>query len=386
MGHDISAGAPLKAHEHKRQNLLEHHLRLPQLVWRQARVLEFGPGSGENAAALARLGARMTLVEPLDYLIERLKKNFAECGVAKRIDSVHQGVLESFETERRFDAVFAEGFIHFLDDGPAAVRRLCSYLAPEGFLVVSVVHPAGTFIEFIKKCYLELACASLGRSSDAERYALARRLFEPAFARINHSRGFESWSKDCVLNPLYRPAHFLDLPEILAALENDVVVHSSWPNYRDSDDLIWHKNVRTAEDIRRATLDGYYARVPHFLHSIPQPDGRLPLFRPADGRAILAALSRCYAALDKAIWTRKPSTRAAFEAMSKLSKALKPFRQSREALRVVEPAADLFKSAAGARTEAQWIAAWARRPALSRLWGSPGHYFVFHKTSLHPAR
>lgn len=382
VGHDISREKHLRLHERKRRNLLEHHLKLPFQTWKGARVIEFGPGSGENAVVLARHGARMTFVEPLDYLIAELKGKFTALGVPDAIETVHHEVLEKFETSERYDFVFAEGFVHFLDDPVKGVRRLSSYLAPEGFLVISVVHPVGTFIEFIKKVYLEMMASALGRDSAEARFELARGLFEGPFKAINHSRGFESWAKDCVLNPLYRPRHFLDLPEVLAGLPANFSLYSSWPNYAVGDDLIWHKNIQSAADLRAATIRGYYARAPHFLHSIPQPGGALPLFAPTDGRRVVSALAACYAKLDAAIDRRASGPRSALIALAGLRSTLRPLPQSKQALAVVDAAIALFKAAGHASSEAAFKRVWDGRGLFRKVWGSPGHYFVLHNTGL----
>lgn len=383
VAHDISQEDRMRLHERKRQNLLEHHLKLPLFGWRGARVLEFGPGSGENAVALARLGANFTFVEPLDYLSDRLKATFAEFGVSDRIETVHRGVLENFRSERRFDVVFAEGFVHFLEDHTAAVRRLTSFADDEGFVVLSDIDPAGTFIEYMKKCYLEAACETLGLRSDEQRLEMARLLFAPEFARINHSRGFDSWAKDMVLNPLYRPRYFLSLPEILAALPQDVFLYSSWPNYLDLDDLIWHKNIRDAASMRRAASRGYYARAPHFLHSIPRPDGGLPLFDPKDGRRFFGALRGFYARLGEANDRRSGVAQAARTALTALRRSLGASTQACLPRRTIDDASALFASIRRTSTQAAVVRAWRSRGSLRRLWGTPGHYVVLHKTRLY---
>ena len=383
VGHDISRENRMRLHERKRQNLLEHHLKLPLFGWRGARVLEFGPGSGENAVALARLGARLTFVEPLDYLSDRLKATFAEFGVSDRVEAVHTGLLEDFRSSERFDVVFAEGFVHFCENHAAAVRRLLSFTNDEGFVVLSDIDPAGTFIEFIKKCYLAHTCAALGLRSDGQRLTMARRLFESEFARINHSRGFESWAKDMVLNPLYRPRYFLDLPTVLKAAPDGVALYSSWPNYLNADDLIWHKNIRNADSMRAAALRGYYARAPHFLHSVPHPEGGLKPFAPHDGRRIVTAIRACCERLDRAVERNAADPTRTLAALSSLRRALTPAREAKLARQVVDDAIALFSAARADAGETAFVRAWRSRTFLRRLWGTPGHYIVLHKTDLH---
>lgn len=383
VGHDISRSAKLRLHERKRQNLLEHHLRLPLLAWRGARVLEFGPGSGENAVLLARLGARFTFVEPLRYLSDRLRERFAEFRVSHRIEAVHTGLLEDFRSRERFDVVFAEGFVHFLEDREAAVRKLLSFTADEGFVVLSDLDGPGNFIEFMKRCWLEQASAALGLDGDERRLELARRFFAPEFERINHSRPFESWAKDMVLNPLYTPRAFLGLPDVLAALPKGAALYSSWPGYLDFDDLLWHKSLRDEASMRRMALEGYFARAPHFLHSTPRPRGGLELFSPGEGRRVVSALRACYARLDRLLRRRRAEPREAMDALSALRGSFPRGARSGESLAVIDDAVALFKAARAARGEDALARAWRSRGPLRRLWGTPGHYLVLHKTGLY---
>ena len=241
----------------------------------------------------------------------------------------------------------------------------------------------GNFIEFTKRCWLEQASAVLGLVSDGRRLELARRFFAPEFERINHSRAFESWAKDMVLNPLYRPRSFLGFPEILAAAPKGVSLYSSWPNYLHSDDLLWHKNVRDEAAWRQAALDGYYARAPHFLHSVPRPEGGLPLFEPGQGRRVAAALSACYRRLDRLIRSRRAEPREALAALGALRGSFPRGKQSGPALQVIDDALALFTAARSARGEAALVRAWRGCGPLRRLWGTPGHYVVLHKTGLY---
>ncbi len=382
VGHDIAAASKLRAHESKRRNLVEHHLKLPLMFWKDRRVIEFGPASGENAAVLARAGARMTFVEPLDYLISELKSKFSQLGLADRIESVHQDTVEHFKTSERYEAVYAEGFIQFLEDAPAGVRKLSTLVTPGGFLVTSMVEPAGTFIEFVKKSFLELAAAALHKEDGASRLELARSLFGDQFSAINHSRAFEKWAKDTILNPLYRPRYFLDLPSTLAALPGDFVLHASWPNYLDRDDLVWHKNLKSAAALRAETLRGYYARAPHFLHSIPHAAGELPLFAPDDGKRVMRALHTAYAKMERALVSKSAEASAHIKGLAALRRALAPLPQSRPALEVVDESLALFRDGAKARDEASFVKAWKSRKLLHTLWGSPGHHFAFQRTDL----
>lgn len=382
--HDISSPERMRAHESKRRNLLENRLKLPFLLWDGAKVLEFGPASGENAVVLARHGARLTFVEPLDYLIAELRENFSRYGVADRIEAVHADVVETFRSSRKYDVVFAEGFIQCLDEPYAAISKLSGFLADGGFLIVSAPNTCGTFIEFLKKVYLELIFNSLGIVDSEHRLKAARRLFAAQFARINHSRSFDSWAKDNLLSPLYRLKNFLELPEMLAALPADVHLYSSWPNYLYCDDMTWHKTVKGAAAARQDCLDGYNARVPHFLHGLPLPQGELELFNPREGEELAGAIRGCMAKLDRAIEEKAADAALVVGALKALRCRIKLSAKAVSGLQTVEAWLALFESAATADSQAKYERAW-NASAVLESWGIPGHYCVFQRTDLHGA-
>src|SRR5438309_10406560 len=83
-------------HFAKRRNLYERHLGLPLSLLRGARVLEFGPNSGENALVPALFGSRLTLVEPNDQVLPRLHQLFDKFGLGGQIDAVHCETMDGF--------------------------------------------------------------------------------------------------------------------------------------------------------------------------------------------------------------------------------------------------------------------------------------------------
>lgn len=384
VGHNISDRERFLAHERKRRNLLEHHLKLPLRLLDGKRVLEFGPASGENAVVLARHGARMTLVEPLDYLAAELKAKFAAFGVSDRIEALHLEVLERFSTDRRFDVVIAEGFIQFLDDAAAGTRKLASFLAPGGLLLISTTDTTGMFVEFLTKVYFELAAAKLGLVGADSRLELLRELLEEKFNGINHSRGFEAYAKDMPLNPLVRPRFFFSLPDAFSKLPLDVVLHTSWPNYLGTD-LVWHKNIKSASQIRDEALRGYFSLLPHFIDGTPLNSEDLPLLDSADGLKLYAALKAAYAKLERCYLRREVKPQPYLAALSEVRRRLRGRPQARRALSVVDEFIALFEDARRATDGRAFARALKKRRLLNRLWGVPGHYLVFQKTDLFKA-
>jgi SAM-dependent methyltransferase len=380
--HDLTRADTLRTHLRKRQNLLDHYLKMPAQLWRGARVLEFGPGSGENAAVLAHYGARLTLVEPLDYLIQKLKANFQKLGLAAQIEALYQEALEHFECSQTFEFVVAEGFIHFLEDKAAAVRKLCSLVAPEGFLFVSVVHPSGTFIEFFKKALLDRMIRQTGARAPDQRVTSARLLFYDDFSKTKHSRSFESWIGDTLLNPLYRMANFLDLAQVLDAAPADFQLYSAWPNCKSFDDLRWHKVILDVKQVRARTMDAYYARYPHFLHSIPASGSDYSPFSSERGRTLSRLIDLSLGALDRSLDSESGWDSDLAPSLRKLEKAARPLPEVGPLPQLLADCRDLVERTQHASGSAEFVNAYMASGLLKKNWGSPGHYYVLHRTSL----
>src|SRR5580658_596497 len=82
----VEDSAVWKSHFEKRRQLYERHLGLPLAYLDGASVLEFGPNSGENALLPALFGARLTLVEPNEQVLPRLRELFNLFGVQNQIE------------------------------------------------------------------------------------------------------------------------------------------------------------------------------------------------------------------------------------------------------------------------------------------------------------
>jgi malonyl-CoA O-methyltransferase len=102
-------------------------------------ILDVGCGTGRHAVRLANAGARVT---GLDFSNGMLEKARAKAG-SDRVRFVHQdasGVLP-FEA-RSFDRVISCLVVDHVSDLAAFFGELCRVCRDDGFIVVSVMHPA----------------------------------------------------------------------------------------------------------------------------------------------------------------------------------------------------------------------------------------------------
>ncbi|KUH39433.1 MULTISPECIES: methyltransferase [Streptomyces] len=99
-------------------------------------VLDTGGGSGNFAVPVARLGHRVTVVDPSPNALFALERRISEAGVADRVSGVQGDIHDLFDVVPRagFDAVLCHGVLEYVDDPAEGVRNAVAALRPGGAL------------------------------------------------------------------------------------------------------------------------------------------------------------------------------------------------------------------------------------------------------------
>ncbi|SDC23782.1 methyltransferase [Streptomyces prasinopilosus] len=99
-------------------------------------VLDTGGGSGNFAVPVARLGHRVTVVDPSPDALFALERRAAEAGVADRVRGLQGDAHGLFDVAERggYDVVLCHGVLEYVDDPAEAVRNTVAALRPEGVL------------------------------------------------------------------------------------------------------------------------------------------------------------------------------------------------------------------------------------------------------------
>ncbi|MCX5047555.1 MULTISPECIES: class I SAM-dependent methyltransferase [unclassified Streptomyces] len=99
-------------------------------------VLDTGGGSGNFAVPVARLGHRVTVVDPSPNALFALERRTAEAGVADRVKGVQGDAHGLFDVVERggYDVVLCHGVLEYVDDPAEGVRNAVAALRSEGVL------------------------------------------------------------------------------------------------------------------------------------------------------------------------------------------------------------------------------------------------------------
>lgn len=124
-------------------------------------VLDTGGGTGNFAVPVARLGHRVTVVDPSPDALFALERRVAEEGVADRVRGVQGDVHGLFEVAERggYDVVLCHGVLEYVDDPAEGLRNIAAALRPGGTLSVLAAGLGGAV----------LARALAGRFTEARR-------------------------------------------------------------------------------------------------------------------------------------------------------------------------------------------------------------------------
>jgi S-adenosylmethionine-dependent methyltransferase len=97
-------------------------------------IVDVGGGTGGFAVALARLGHRVTVVDPSPDALAALERRAAEAGVSGSVRAAQGDLATVFEVTppESADAVLCHGVLEFVDDPAEGCRTAAGLLRPGG--------------------------------------------------------------------------------------------------------------------------------------------------------------------------------------------------------------------------------------------------------------
>ena len=98
-----------------------------------AHVIDLGCGPGNSTALLARRWpkARLEGLDSSEPMLDQARRSGIQA-------TWHSGDIPSWQPKRRYDVIFANASLHWIDDQDATMRRLMSHVAPGGVFAFQV--------------------------------------------------------------------------------------------------------------------------------------------------------------------------------------------------------------------------------------------------------
>ncbi len=235
-----------------RRSALYRQLGIPPLTFRSRYILEFGPGTGDNALFLASCApSRCVLVDGNPASIQAVSEKVAAELLPRDIFECHGSDILDYVDARKFDIVLCEGVVPGQENPKAFLAHVASF-ASDGGIVVSTTMSAPSVLAEICRRIIKPILAEQTASGENLLDHLTS-FFGPDLRSLaGMSRRHEDWVLDNILHPW--PARMLfTIPEAIDSLEHDFDLLGTSPCFIQ--DWRWYKaiprNQRTWNAIAR---------------------------------------------------------------------------------------------------------------------------------------
>ncbi len=224
-----------------RRKKLYRQCGIPEIGFRNAEILEVGPGGGYNTLAFFQWDCKhVDLVEANPHAIKDMQKLFTEQGIEHDKYHIFECMIEEYKAKRKYDIVIAEGFLPNLYNREEVLEKLVGLVNEKGIIVVTCSDRVGLFIEIIKRLIGNVMARQLLTYDEKVDYLT--NIFKPQLEKLRGvSKLPEDWVRDIILNPeIVNEAEFT-LADAISYFEKDFEILGSSPHMFT--DYSWSKDI-----------------------------------------------------------------------------------------------------------------------------------------------
>lgn len=187
---------------YERRKKLYRQCGIPVMTFRNAKMLEVGPGSGYNTLAFFHWNCRhIDLIEANPRGREDMEKLFAEYAIPKDKYKVFPCKIEDYSGDEKYDIIIAEGFLPNIYNQQEIINKLKDLVTENGIIVITCSDDVSFFIEKIKRLMGGAFTKDLPDYEQKVEYLT--NLFAPQLLKLRGvSRRPEDWVRDQILNPV----------------------------------------------------------------------------------------------------------------------------------------------------------------------------------------
>lgn len=230
----------IEAH-YKRRKKLYRQCGIPEIAFRNAEILEVGPGGGYNTLAFFHWNCKhIDLVEANLKGQEDMRILFSENHISQNQYEIFPCKIEDFHTDKKYDIVIAEGFLPYIFNQNEVIKKLQSLTDKEGIIVITCVDNVGMFIEAIKRLIGQMLTRNITCYDEKLNYLV--QFFGKQLEGLGGvSRSAKDWVQDQILNPAGINGMELSMAQAISMFENDYEILGSSPQMFT--DYSWYKDV-----------------------------------------------------------------------------------------------------------------------------------------------
>jgi ubiquinone/menaquinone biosynthesis C-methylase UbiE len=227
----------LDRHFKRRQALYQTLGIVPSMV-EGRRVVELGPGTGDNAIYIDSLKpSEYYLVDGNPASIKEMQKKKEAKSFSEKTKIIESNILD-FHKEKYFDFVICEGAVPGQSNPKDFLRHVASLTKVGGVLVFTTINATSVLADICRRVVKPLV-ASRFNSFDENLHFLTDFFKEDLKMLYGMSRRHEDWILDQILHPWND--ELFPIPMALDAIVDSFDFHSSSPKFVA--DWRWYKTI-----------------------------------------------------------------------------------------------------------------------------------------------
>ena len=255
--------ADLKKHLERRESLYRF-LGVPSIFLEDKRVLEVGPGTGQNSIHLASsLPKELVLVEPNPIGREQIKQNYKSWNLPRTEPTLEESEFLDFKREDElFDLALAECWLGRTDSGILMLKKLLENVKVGGIVIVTASPNIGLLPTTLRAALGYRMISDPDLSFQDKTDLLMKSFSSHLDTLTNMSRFQPDWIQDNLLNPaaLTEIIHPIELFEVF----NNAHILGSYPQIMESWE--WYKSLHGKNlNMETSWVEQYWNKSHNFL-------------------------------------------------------------------------------------------------------------------------
>lgn len=226
---------------YERRKKLYRQCGIPVMAFKNAELLEVGPGGGYNTLAFFHWGCgHIDLVEANPRGREDMRNLFAKQNIPQEKYSIFADRIEEYQTGKKYDIIIAEGFLPEIYNQREVIGKLQELVNENGIIVITCDEDICFFIEIMKRLVGHVIAADIPEYDRKVEYLSD--FFGPQLARLRGvSRSPKEWVQDQILNPAVVNGTELTMADAIEYFGDGFDISGSSPCIFT--DYSWYKDI-----------------------------------------------------------------------------------------------------------------------------------------------